>query len=716
VWTRNGTISIPQKYRPFFRVSGKDMDSLERKLHGVPGVHSTEREMVRADIRDVHDTEFLRVNVDIYSQFKVLASKVAALGNYSDHDLFDVEPRLAQKFMHDRGLYPLAPVKVSNGSVKAVGSSWDMDYELPPLTTTVLEITGSNPHRFPKEDEPIRSVRLGSERLDGLGEDDLLEELQAILDGEDPDIIFTVHGDTRTIPQLFARARALGVDLRLGRASQPTSADRKGSSYWSYNRVVYRPPAYYFRGRYHLDRRGFFVHSAGGPWGLFDLARISGVPVQVLSRLSPGTAVSALQMHQASSDGVAVKWKKNDPERFKTARRLLLTDRGGFTFDPRVGLHDRVVELDFASLYPSIMVNFNISPETVDCSCCGKDPDVPRVPECGYHVCTRREGLIPRVISPVLSRRLEFKKRSRESSGEYARRCCQIQEVLKSLLVTSFGYTGYKNARFSRIECYESITAYARELVMRAKEVAENNGFDILHGIVDSLWVRGNGDHQRLSSAIFHRTGVQMSIEGVYDWIVFLPNRSNGSGALTRYYGKFSNGNVKVRGIELRQHSTPELIRSLQRDVLEVLSRCGNADQVRGMVPEAVDMVYRHARRVIDGGCNTDDLVITTRLSRALEDCKVMTVQAAASWQMKREGLPVSPGEKVKYVVTNSSVRDPHRKVSLARNMPGSYDREYYLTLLLRGAESILLPFGVTVGSLRDGLGEGKQTGLERWM
>ena len=56
------------------------------------------------------------------------------------------------------------------------------------------------------------------------------------------------------------------------------------------------------------------------------------------------------------------------PENCKSARQLLISDRGGLILSPVTGIHDDVVELDFASLYPNIMLRYNISPETISSS------------------------------------------------------------------------------------------------------------------------------------------------------------------------------------------------------------------------------------------------------------------------------------------------------------------------------------------------------------
>jgi DNA polymerase II len=72
--------------------------------------------------------------------------------------------------------------------------------------------------------------------------------------------------------------------------------------------------------------------------------------------------------------------------------------------------------------------------------------------------------------------------------------------ALKWLLVVCFGYLGYKNARFGKIESHEAVTAMSRELMLQAKEVAEDMGFTVLHMYVDCLFVQQEGftDHPTL--------------------------------------------------------------------------------------------------------------------------------------------------------------------------------------------------------------------------
>ena len=55
--------------------------------------------------------------------------------------------------------------------------------------------------------------------------------------------------------------------------------------------------------------------------------------------------------------------------------------------------------------------------------------------------------------------------------------------------MTCFGYLGYKNARFGRIEAHEAVNAYGREVLLRTKELVEARGFQVLHMYIDGIWI-----------------------------------------------------------------------------------------------------------------------------------------------------------------------------------------------------------------------------------
>lgn len=598
---------------------------------------------------------------------------------------YNVDLPPTRQFLLERGLFPMAQL----GSGLCLDDDQQaMDYSLPELTTLTLQVVPETA-RNPCFSDPIREIRAGEHVLDG-EEAEMIQNLTPLVRRLDPDVILTNGGDSFQLPYLYHRAQEAGAALQLGREKDDLPVQKKGRSYFSYGRIIYKPGGYLLRGRLHIDAQTFIVRE-GGMRGLIDLGRITGIPLQQLSRLSPGSAVTALQVTQALKDGVLVPWRRNLSEQFKTAEELLRSDRGALILEPRVGIYGNVAEMDFTSLFPHIMATRNISPETVLCECCPDSPQ--RVPFIGYHICQRRMGLIPRVIGPLVERRMTYKRRGEAPGGEEYR---AVQNVLKWLLVTSFGYMGFNKARFGRIECHESITAYAREMLLTTMELAEGMGFEILHGIVDSLWVTGDADPRILCDRVSETVGIPLELKGHYHWIVFPSNRLNRAGALNRYFGLKTDGTLKVRGIELRRRDTPEFIRKLQQDMLDRMKAALTVDELYPVLPCVLDVVRRYACEILSGEADPETLVFTTHTRHTLEGYRQKGSQAAALYQLREEGVAVQPGQSVQYVHTDSRSRYYHERVKVAElvDPDTEYDREKYYQIMLRAAESIVRPFG----------------------
>ena len=160
-------------------------------------------------------------------------------------------------------------------------------------------------------------------------------------------------------------------------------------------------------GRIHVDKQNSFISEKCDFAGLWELARLTKLPIQYAARTTTGTGISYMQMELAHRDGVLIPEQKAEPEDPKHPDELLCADRGGLVFVPKLGFTANVAELDFVSQFPSIMARFNISPETVNCPCC---PDAPRIPELGYRICQKRGGITSRVVERLIAKRCELKK------------------------------------------------------------------------------------------------------------------------------------------------------------------------------------------------------------------------------------------------------------------------------------------------------------------
>jgi DNA polymerase elongation subunit (family B) len=713
VWlktTKGRAVKLRDAYTPAFyaATAGENLNSLLNELRNSPLLKEASPEPGKKLLSGAREENLLRVVTRGYAEMGKLASRVAFHGELSRYRLYNVDVNLAQRYLVQKRARPmlLTRVRKKAGTVHycALEDGEELSYRPPELIKAEIQVVVNKGGSVARASDPLKRavLRSGGEALVCEGcEEEVLLDLVDHMRRLDPDAVLTKGGDTFLMPYLYHRAMANGLleEFHLGREPE-RQVVREGRSYHSYGRIVYRPPSYYLKGRMHLDETRFLLRK-GGIAGLIDLSRFSGIPPQRLARMTPGNAVTAIQLRRALENNILVPWKRQGCEYFKTAWSLLQADRGGYIFEPRVGIFEDVVELDFASMYPGIMVRYNISPETVLCRCCREDGE--KVPGIGYHVCIKKRGLVPLALKPIIHRRRAYKELMRKSNGkgkDYEAR----QGVLKWLLITSFGYQGYRNSRFGRIESHEAICAYGRELLLRAKEVAEDRGYEVLHGLVDSLWLRRNGKAGKLEEVcreITASTGIDISLKARYKWIAFLPSRA-GVGALNRYYGLQENGEIKVRGVEMRMSSAPKIMVDYQENILRELAQGRNIKEVRAALPGVFRVMRRYVYRLKEGEVNPEDLVFTVTVSREFKDYRVNSFSRIALRQLRREGVDVLPGQAVRYIVTDHRSKRHYKRVRIAEawQRKEGYDADFYVKRLVKATETLLRPFGCTEKSL----------------
>ena len=534
----------------------------------------------------------------------------------------------------------------------------------------------------------------------------LLVNLRAILLRHDPDLLLTTWGDTWLLPHLLDLSNALGLPLPLNRDTDRQPIHIPERSYFSYGQIVYRGRQVHLFGRCHIDRGNAMLWDDYDLEGVMEVARVSSLPLQTAARVSPGSGISAMQMQTALRQEVLVPWHKQQVERPKTALELFAADQGGMIYQPLVGLHRDVGGIDFVSMYPGIMVHFNISPETVQ----GQRPnfqDLARIELPGEE---EQPGLIPRTLAPLLEKRVALKSQLADMPRwEPRRRAYQARaSAHKWLLVTCFGYLGYKNARFGRIEAHEAVTAYGREALLRAKEAAEDMGFTVLHLYVDGLWVKRPGaknpaDFQELLGEIASRTHLPIALDGIYRWVAFLPSRVNKHVPVpNRYFGVFQDGSLKVRGIEARRGDTPAFIVETQMQMLELLAQEQTADSSSLTRPLA--LLRRRLAELRGGKVPVEALLVTQKLSRELEEYRARSPVARAVAQLQSAGKSLRPGQSVRFFYTRG--KPGVRAWDLPEPPdPATIDIQRYVTLLLRAAHTVLEPFGMQEAAL-SGLAE----------
>ena len=309
---------------------------------------------------------------------------------------------------------------------------------------------------------------------------------------------------------------------------------------------------------------------------------------------------------------------------------------------------------------------------------------------------------MPETIAPVLAKRALLKGRQKAAADPAERETLRRrQTALKWLLVVCFGFLGYKNARFGRIEAHEATTAWGREKLLSAKETAESAGFSFLHGLTDAIWVEREGatedDYRRLGDAITGETGMPIALEGVYRWIAFLPSKRNPRlGVPNRFVGAFADGEAKARGIAMRRSDTPPFIAGFQRELLRRMTEARGASELRAMLPGLREAVEAAALELRDGRVPPEALSVSRRLSREPRRYVAQNASAEVARELAGRGVALHPGSRIRYLLTDEggpaarSAEKQHGRAAGFLDGSESPDLRRYETMLREAAEELL--------------------------
>ncbi len=724
VWiiAENGQrVRLTDRFKPTVYVSGRqdDLERLTGRFFNGKMIASWKFTYKYASATDLKKSRVLEVELKDCSSMPFFTREVLELGRYLRYQVHNCDLRGDQAYLYERDIFPLALVEVESEDSELKYNLLDavesLDYQIPPLRVMRVKVEIIKKRKIANLNDPISSITLiQADRrilIDSGDEREKLLRFVEVVKEKDPDFVLTKGGDQYLFPYLACRAAINGVlnKLILSREDVPIAARQKrGRTFFSYGRSFYRAPTRRLYGRVHLDENNTFILNECGLQGLIEIARTCRVPLHRASRSSIGSSMSSLQFYQATKNDLLIPRNKDIPESFKSAYELLVADRGGFVYEPKVGIHDHVGELDFAAMYPSLMVRHNISAETVLCKCCPNSRL--RIPEVNYHVCERREGIVPKALRVALSKRLLYKRLRAESRDPLIREVYdKRQAALKWILVTCFGYLGYKNAKFGTVDGHIGVCALGRDAFLRAARMAESRGFSVVHGIVDSMWLKkedaNNEEYLNLCKKVSEEIDVSLNFEGRYKWIVFLPSKLHPRvGVLNRYYGVFEGGKIKTRGLEVRRRDTAKFVFNAQKEMVEALAFANNSKEFVNKIPQALNVVCKYRQRLLDGEVPIWDLIVTKHLSKDPKRYKQKISQVIAAQQLINEGARISAGQNLRFVYTSAENKRYERRVKAEELIEENtiFDVKKYLHLLYAAAANLLSFLGYSDKSIQE--------------
>jgi DNA polymerase-2 len=563
--------------------------------------------------------------------------------------------------------------------------------------------------------EDVRDTQHNLEILfDSNQEKVILETFYRCVQNKDPDILVFKgdHYASTILDYLFARMVKVGLELSLGREKVNlgllTSFERPGR-HWIKGRLAISSKTV---NRYSsiLDRFGFA--------GLIELCRFGFLPIDLAAKYGMNRLIDSRNCYELIRRGYVIskKGKSSNHEHIRTIEELVSNDRGGMIISPQTGLHENVIVLDYDNEYANLIVNYNLSYETVS-------PDEK----------TRREGankeLLPTVVEKFLKRRLYFEAISsglHTESKEYLW-CQQRIDSLKNILVCLYGTSGSIWNRYGNVRVFEEINRLSREILIKTKDVVQKLGYELIYADTDSIFIKNSdgvtdtSQYEKIVSILRRETGLPISVEHNFKFLILLPLEAGEKiEALKQYFGVTHEGHLVVRGVEIRRHDTPKFIKGFQTELLSVLFDCENVKEITNKGYEnALLLVTKAIDKIMIGGddITQDDLIIHKLLGQDITKYKSLFPHVSAAIQLSNnEDRHPSKGDTIKYIYTDSQHKNPLCRVVPVDSANGKkekldYDKEKYKEMILDAAETVLGYFGFD----KSLYGEKKNISKRKW-
>jgi len=412
---------------------------------------------------------------------------------------------------------------------------------------------------------------------------------------------------------------------------------------------------------------------------IFALSGITGIPPDYVLTASSGRQAEFFIMRVARKRGEVVP--KVKPRPYKPYP-------GGLVLKPKKGLQTDIAVIDYKSMYPSLMIKYNISPETVTSS---REGDIIFFEEIGYGIRRDQKGLLPSILEELISRRDEIRKVMKEVKDSHSRVYKILdarQRVLKILANTMYGYMAWLGARWYSYEGASVVTYLGRRTITLSIDKAASLKLDVVYGDTDSLFVKYMPDKVReLLNWISEELGLAAKIDKIFKKVLFTE-------AKKRYAGLTTNDQIEIVGLEYVRRDWCDYARNAQYKILKEMLKGASKDRLLDMFREYVKELRRKA-------VDIKKLIIWEQITKPLEDYKVNAPHLEVAKKLVQEGWKVKRGIFIGYIIHKGEGPLYKRAVHYTRADPKLIDWDYYIyNQLLPVVARILSPIGISEKTL----------------
>jgi DNA polymerase I len=427
------------------------------------------------------------------------------------------------------------------------------------------------------------------------------------------------------------------------------------------------------------------------------LSRISRMSIEELTRTEVSTWIKNLYYWEHRRQNILIPLKEDLAQLIGSSPKTTAIIKGkkyagAIVIDPPSGVFFNVVVLDFASLYPSIIKNWNLSYETVDnLECKNKKPILDEKENILHYTCMDEPGIMAVVTGLMRDFRVKiYKKKSKIKELKQEQRDLYdvVQKAMKVFINATYGVLGSDNFPLYAPAVAESVTATGRYIISNTYKFAKENGLNVLYGDTDSLFIHNPSKEQieKLIRWVEETYRLDIEVDKVFRYVTF-------SGLKKNYLGVKEDGNVEVKGLLAKKRNTPEFIRKEFGEVKQLLAQVVNEEDFIKIKKKVIDKVKNIYSSLRSKKYDLDELAFKVMLSKPIESYrKNLPQHVKAAIKLKEQGIPVSARDIIYFVKVTG--KDGVKPVQLAKL--SEIDTDKYMETVRSTFEQLLSALDVS--------------------
>lgn len=642
----NHDIKLTKKYEAYFYIDKQAKKYLDTQK--IPYKQTTKKDIYgkKQDILKIHVPK---------NRTKESYVKLIEKGTKYKIPLYDADLKPEQRYLYENNLKPFHKIQKKNNKLHSTKT------QTPNLKTLHLNFQTTRPNHKGQ----IKNMTFNNKKITK----NPLKKFLKAFKKHNPDVIIMPR-IYKKLPKLEQELKKIKPNFSFHKFNKKPLRYKGSNSFHTYGQVRFTDFSFTIHGRFLIDQKSMIGQECNYS-SIIELCQLTGCSFSKASGKSFGSIFQQGLIRTIVQSNLLVPYKQKPVDKPMTLKQLSKADSGGLSLNPQIGFHKDVAEIDFSSMYPWIIYNKNVSAETILTKTTHEDTP-PNVP---IRISREFKGIVSKTIKPLIDRRMELKKRNDKESKERSK-------GLKWVLVTSYGYLRFREFKLGLATSHMTICSYSRKILLKAKEMAEQKGFEVVHGVVDSLYIKKKGitkeEVESLCEEISYETGIPIMNEGLFKWIVFLPSITDKDiPTPTKHYAVWKEEGIKIRGVMSRKRSVSPFVKNFQKQCLELLKKANTQQEIKTSLPRILHVLKKKLKNIHK--INKKSFLQKTKIAKTTYSSNLP--QAQITRKLKRKGIHIQPGQTIQYYQSVNGAKLYEEQ--------GSINKKYYETRLLKAVTEL---------------------------